>query len=1001
MSEAPEAHRGGVGEREQLGEPGAARWRGAGRVPSGSIVAIVAAKDRSDSIAASVQALAGVTEIDRIVVVDDGSIDDTAAIALATGQCEVVRLRSNRGKGGAVTAGFAAAPEAGVYVLIDADLGETASIASALLLPVLDGTADLTIGAPHAAARRGGLGFVKRVATWGIRRAVAQSTTAPLSGQRAISGALARQLADEPGLAARFGLETAMTIDAVRAGARVVEVTVEFEHRRTGRSLAGFAHRGRQGIDIVRALWPRITTSRRRHTLLALGAVVGLVAMLFSGAQWEPNSVASTSRAAHVVVFAMTRLSLDDLGKGYTPTFDRLSAQGSLAATSIRTRGIRPSSAEGYATLGAGDRIRARSGAADAFGAEDRVGLATAAVAAQQRTGVSPTGSVVVIGAAQTTQLNAGKFIDSTPGALGDALHEAGLRTAVVGNSDTGLLGKDPAAGRSRPAAVAVMDANGGVDLGTVDEALLKVDPAAPFGVRVDAARFLAASKAVMSQVELTVLDPGDLDRAAEFNAETTENRAETLRIDAVRRTDVLLGEVVSALPPKSLLLVTSLRPVTAEWQLGPTLLWGPGVPRGYLHSPSTRRLGLITITDLAPTILAALGVDVPSKMIGHALRYHPGNASLGRLKAMNALAAYRERLYLPLTKGYVIFQAILYLLTILLFSVRGGVGRAGAWLGRIVLAVAGLPLATFVFRLVPHAWALGPGGIPIILAIDIALVELSRRRRTNPLAALSFLLGCTVALLIVDLATGARLQQSSVLGYSPHTAARFTGIGNAAFAAFAACATLWAAIHVAYAPRRREAWWTVLCVCVFVALADGAPFLGSDVGGILTLVPVFGLLLYVLRGRRLSFRVLAVAGGATLGALALATGIDLLRPPESRTHLGRLFTSVNRPGGASTFETVILRKLSTNIRVFTGSFWTWMVPIIAIVLLFFLVVQRGWERDMVRGSPLRAGVVAALVAGLLGFVVNDSGVIVAALVFVYLGPYLTLLALAREPTTP
>ena len=122
MSEAPEAHRSGVGEREQLSEPGATQWRGAGTVPSGSIVAIVAAKDRSDLIAASVRALAGVTEIDRIVVVDDGSTDDTAAIALATGQCEVIRLRSNRGKGGAVTAGFAAAPDAGVYVLIDADL---------------------------------------------------------------------------------------------------------------------------------------------------------------------------------------------------------------------------------------------------------------------------------------------------------------------------------------------------------------------------------------------------------------------------------------------------------------------------------------------------------------------------------------------------------------------------------------------------------------------------------------------------------------------------------------------------------------------------------------------------------------------------------------------------------------------------------------------------------------------------------------------------------------
>jgi hypothetical protein len=93
---------------------------------------------------------------------------------------------------------------------------------------------------------------------------------------------------------------------------------------------------------------------------------------------------------------------------------------------------------------------------------------------------------------------------------------------------------------------------------------------------------------------------------------------------------------------------------------------------------------------------------------------------------------------------------------------------------------------------------------------------------------------------------------------------------------------------------------------------------------------------------------------------------------------------------------TTVGRKLSTNIRVFTGSFWTWIVPVIALVLLFFLVVQRGWERDMPKGSALRAGVSAALLCGLLGFAVNDSGTVVTALVFVYLGPFITLLALDR-----
>jgi hypothetical protein len=47
-------------------------------------------------------------------------------------------------------------------------------------------------------------------------------------------------------------METAMDIDALRAGLSVVEVELDLEHRATGRTAAGFAHRGRQLADITR-----------------------------------------------------------------------------------------------------------------------------------------------------------------------------------------------------------------------------------------------------------------------------------------------------------------------------------------------------------------------------------------------------------------------------------------------------------------------------------------------------------------------------------------------------------------------------------------------------------------------------------------------------------------------------------------------------------------------------------------------------------------------------
>jgi hypothetical protein len=104
---------------------------------------------------------------------------------------------------------------------------------------------------------------------------------------------------------------------------------------------------------------------------------------------------------------------------------------------------------------------------------------------------------------------------------------------------------------------------------------------------------------------------------------------------------------------------------------------------------------------------------------------------------------------------------------------------------------------------------------------------------------------------------------------------------------------------------------------------------------------------------------------------------------------------------GGSSFVTTVARKLATNLRVLQTTVWSWLVPIIAAFLLYLLIWERRMGRLLPRGSPLRIGVIAALGAGLLGFAVNDSGVVITALVYLYLGPYLTLLALDAQRGDP
>ena len=222
------------------------------------VVALVPARDEEDRVGDTVRALAGIDRVGEVVVVDDGSADATAVEALGAG-ATVLRIPGHAGKGAALEGALRRLPAADVWLFADADLGASAAGLDIVLAAVLDGSADLAVAVfPPLAG--GGFGMVQRAATRAIRALSDIGAEEPLSGQRAISAAC---LAACRPLAAGFGVETAMTIDAARAGYRFVEIPVTaLTHRPTGRALSGFAHRGRQGIDIARAVAAR--TLRRR-----------------------------------------------------------------------------------------------------------------------------------------------------------------------------------------------------------------------------------------------------------------------------------------------------------------------------------------------------------------------------------------------------------------------------------------------------------------------------------------------------------------------------------------------------------------------------------------------------------------------------------------------------------------------------------------------------------------------------------------------------------------
>jgi glycosyltransferase involved in cell wall biosynthesis len=221
------------------------------------VVIIIPAHDEQERIGATVAAAKRLAGVLAVVVADDGSRDQTAQIAAAAGAA-VTRHDRRRGKAAAMMTGAAAAVSAGFAIasllFIDADLEASAANAGPLIEPVMAGMADMTVAVLPPAGPGGGHGFVMRLATAGIAQATGWRPTAPLSGQRCIT----RELFDavQP-LARGFGVETGLTIDSLRRGARVVECPAELAHRVTGTGWRDQRHRARQYRDVWLALAAR------------------------------------------------------------------------------------------------------------------------------------------------------------------------------------------------------------------------------------------------------------------------------------------------------------------------------------------------------------------------------------------------------------------------------------------------------------------------------------------------------------------------------------------------------------------------------------------------------------------------------------------------------------------------------------------------------------------------------------------------------------------------
>lgn len=219
------------------------------------IALLIPAYNEAERIAATIHGVRSGLPGVPVWVLDDGSTDDTAAQAEQAG-ANAIRLAEHlpasqlHSKGTALWFGWQHV-DAKIYLFLDADLGESARHASALLTPVLKDETDMAVAVLPDAGKGGGFGFVVKLARRWLRKQTGIEFRAPLSGQRAVKRELLESLTS---FARGYGLEVGLTVDACRAGFRVMEIEVPFSHRQLGKTIRGFLHRSRQLIDVLQAI---------------------------------------------------------------------------------------------------------------------------------------------------------------------------------------------------------------------------------------------------------------------------------------------------------------------------------------------------------------------------------------------------------------------------------------------------------------------------------------------------------------------------------------------------------------------------------------------------------------------------------------------------------------------------------------------------------------------------------------------------------------------------
>ncbi|MFE5324228.1 hypothetical protein ACFQ88_36675 [Paenibacillus sp. NPDC056579] len=547
----------------------------------------------------------------------------------------------------------------------------------------------------------------------------------------------------------------------------------------------------------------------RYRRCAALALLMGMCMVPFSGLAAElqqlsessvPSGKAIGPDPAKLLLLSIpgfSFLELEQPDAAAMPVLTGLGRRGAWGSMNIRTpgRGLE----DVYLSLGAGHFAEGSPGV-QGMQREERVQGEPAGQRYRRYGGHETDSAIVVKEAEAMRRQNASNYYKAQPGLLGEKLRAAGIRLSVWGNADRAgaakpgtMPEKEARNMHRRYAPLMLMDGSSTVPSGDVSGAGLLRDPLGPAGWRTNYP-WLLKRWLEQPSPSVTLMELGDFQRLYDEKSYYSDEAFAIAKRSVLAEMDRFIGQIVRTMDsgtPGDHSELWMFSPqvhadaVKQKAYLGPLLIVpskGTEQNEGLLTSATTRRQGIVSLVDIAPTLLGRFGLPGSEEMIGLPIQAEQEGAGLetllSQVREMRQIYALRP----PLLYGLAIYEVAVMLLVLIVAMFAGErIGQRTAAVGKallfsLLLAPAGL---------LSMGWLPGePSGWTAAVALG-AVAALSAgcavySRKPGGFAACLAGSGSLVTLLLLyDGMHGAKAMQRSVLGYDPMIGARYYGMGN------------------------------------------------------------------------------------------------------------------------------------------------------------------------------------------------------------------------------